>query len=75
MIGHILCNYSILSLVLLSIIYLKRTIKNFINEELRIITGLKTKKIYQISQKTIKTEYDETLSKIINQENQLDILQ
>lgn len=58
--------------VLLSIIYLKRTIKNFINEELRIITGLKNKENISDIPETIKTEYDETLSKIISQENQLD---
>ena len=52
-------------------IYIKRLINQYINEELKIISGLKNKKQLDKLPDNIKTEYIETLEKIIKQENEL----
>ena len=52
-------------------IYIKRLINQYINEELKIISGLKNKKQLDKLPDNIKTEYTETLEKIIKQENEL----
>ncbi|MBS9775588.1 MAG: PP2C family protein-serine/threonine phosphatase [Fusobacterium sp.] len=55
-----------------SFVYYKRTVKNFINEELKIITGLKNKENLDNLHENIKSEYEETLNKIITQGNELE---
>lgn len=57
--------------VFLSFLYLKRITNQFLNEELRIITGLKNKQKIDNIPDNIKAEYEETLNKIITQENNL----
>ena len=52
-------------------IYIKRLINQYINEELKIISGLKNKEKLDKLPDNIKTEYTETLEKIIKQENEL----
>ena len=52
-------------------IYIKRLINQYINEELKIISGLKNKKQLDKLPDNIKTEYTETFEKIIKQENEL----
>ena len=57
--------------VFLSFLYMKRTINQYINEELRIITGLKNKQKISNIPDNIKLEYEDTLSQIISQEQEL----
>ena len=52
-------------------IYIKKTINQYINEELKIISGLRNKENLDKLPDNIKTEYTETLNKIIKQENEL----
>ena len=52
-------------------IYIKRIVNQYINEELKIISGLKNKEKLDKLPDNIKTEYTETLEKIIKQENEL----
>ena len=52
-------------------IYIKRLINQYINEELKIISGLKNKEKLDKLPDNIRTEYTETLEKIIKQENEL----
>ncbi len=52
-------------------IYIKKMVNQYINEELKIIAGLKNKKDIPDLSENIKTEYSETLEKIIKQENEL----
>ncbi len=58
--------------VFFSFLYLKKTIKTFINEELKIINGLKNKEALPNLHENIKSDYEETLNKIIAQGNELD---
>ena len=46
-------------------------VNQYINEELKIIAGLKNKKDIPDLSENIKTEYSETLERIIKQENEL----
>ena len=52
-------------------IYIKKIVNQYINEELKIISGLKNKEKLDKLPDNIKTEYTETLEKIIKQENEL----
>ena len=52
-------------------IYIKKIINQYINEELKIISGLRNKENLDKLPDNIKTEYTETLNKIIKQENEL----
>ena len=52
-------------------IYIKKMVNQYINEELKIIAGLKNKKDIPDLSENIKTEYSETLERIIKQENEL----
>lgn len=58
--------------IFLSFLYFKKTVKTFINEELKIIIGLKNKENIDNLHENIKLEYDETLKKIITQGQELE---
>lgn len=47
-------------------IYIKRIVNQYINEELKIISGLKNKEKLDKLPDNIKTEYTETLEKLLN---------
>lgn len=57
--------------VFLSFLYMKKTVNQYLNEELKIITGLKNRQKIDDIRENIKTEYEETLEQIIVQENKL----
>ncbi len=52
-------------------IYIKKLVNHYINEELKIISGLNNKERLNDLPDNIKTEYTQTLEKIIKQENEL----
>ena len=52
-------------------VYIKRMVNHYTNEELKIISGLKNKERLEKLPDNIKTEYIETLEKVIKQENEL----
>ena len=52
-------------------IYIKKLVNHYINEELKIILGLNNKERLNDLPDNIKTEYTQTLEKIIKQENEL----
>lgn len=57
--------------VFFSFLYMKRTINQYMNEELKIITGLKNREKIDNIPENIKAEYEETLEEIVRQENDL----
>lgn len=61
----------VLAYIFYSIFYTKKIINNYINEELKIIIGLKNKVKLEDIHEDIKSEYDETLNKIVMQEKEL----
>lgn len=57
--------------VFISFLYMKKSISQFMNEELRIISGLKNREKIENIPENIKIEYEETLEQILRQEKDL----
>ena len=57
--------------IFFSYIYIKKLANHYINEELKILSGLNKKERLNDLPDNIKTEYNQTLEKIIKQENEL----